>query len=82
MSSVLIRTSAVPYHHQWHSGIKCTYRKFADDKKLSGVVEMPGRWDAIQRDLEKLNKWIHVNLIRFNSAKCEVLNLSQGNSQL
>ena len=51
--------------------------KFVDETKLSGVVNMLTGRDAIQRDLDRLKRWICANLMRFSKTKYKVLHLSR-----
>ena len=62
------------------SGIECTLSKFSDDTKMCGVVDMlGGKGCAIQRDLDRLERWACANLMKFNKAKCKVLHMDWGN---
>ncbi|GAB0204730.1 triadin [Grus japonensis] len=58
------------------SGIEHTFSKFADDTKLCGVVNTLEGRDAIQRDLDRLERWSHANVMKFSTAKCKVLHVA------
>jgi len=61
------------------SGIKYTLSMFPSNIKLSGAVDTLEERNAIQRDLDRIERWARVNLMNFNKAKCKILHLGQGN---
>ncbi|GAB0210108.1 hypothetical protein GRJ2_003476600 [Grus japonensis] len=63
------------------SGIEGTLSKFDNDTKLCGVVNMLEGRDAMQNELDRLERWARANCMKFNKAKYKVLHVGWGNSK-
>lgn len=63
----------------YNSGPKNCRDKFADGTELNDTVDTAEKRNAIQRNLDKLRSWAHVNVMKLNKVKSKVLHLRQGN---
>ena len=53
------------------SEFECTLSKFASDTKPCGAVNILEGQDATQKDLDRLERWAHAVVMKFNMDKCK-----------
>ena len=90
-SSKLRVTSGVPhgsvlgpvlfllYMNDLLNQLECPVLLFADDAKIYREIVSQESYEAMQRDLERLENWSNVWLLKFNPEKCTTMHLGHRN---
>lgn len=61
-------------------GLKGVLSKFADATKLGGALDSIEGGEALQRDLDKLERWSISSHMKYNKIKCQILHLGRSSS--
>lgn len=70
---------SIIFFNNLDNGMECILSKFVDNSKLGEVVSTPESRAAIQKDLDRLEKWSDSNLMKFGKIECKVPYLGRDN---
>ena len=60
-------------------GAECLLSRSAYSAEVGGVVDTVGGSAAIQRCVDRLEKWADRSIVRFTKRKCRILHLGRNN---
>ena len=62
------------------SAVECTFSKFVGDINFYDVVNTVKIRGAIQRDRDKLQRWVYENIAKINKTMCKDVHIGQSNA--
>ena len=62
------------------STVECTFSKFVGDINFCDVVNTVKIRGAIQRDRDKLQRWVYENIVKINKTMCKDVHMGQSNA--